>query len=104
MSLSYTELDIHGNEHHLILDYQNLKGLYETICGYSDEKFMSELPSILHVTCIISHLKDVPASCLVGDYGLIHQLAHLIKLGDKNEPLIVLSDIREQFETLMKLA
>lgn len=84
------------------LSYRNLRNEHTKIINYTDEEFMANLVEITHLACIISYLKELPIECTLGDTGIIHQLIHLMHI--PNEPLINLQEIREQFNTLLKLA
>lgn len=83
------------------LSYSDLKERYINISELSLDRFLLILPEVLHLTCIISYLKEVPSYVTLSDEGLIHQLVHLLHIGD--EPLIDAEKIRQQFIDDMKL-
>ena len=84
-----------------MVSYQELRGLYLNITEMSDNEFMSKIPEILHVACIIAWFKEIGRDATLSDVGIIHQLVHLLHIPD--EPTIVLSEIRNQFNTLLEL-
>lgn len=84
------------------LSYNNLQERYLEVVNYTDEQFKTNIIEILHLACIISYFKELPAECTISDEGIIHQLVHLMHI--PNEPLIDLTEIRNQFNTLLKLA
>ncbi len=83
------------------LSYSDLKERYINISELSLDRFLLILPEVLHLTCIISYLKEIPSYVTLSDEGLIHQLVHLLHIG--NEPLIDAEKIRQQFINDMKL-
>lgn len=82
--------------------YVELKDLYLQYSTYTDEYFLKELPNILHFACFVSYLKELGTECTLSDVGIIHQLVHLIS--DPQDALPNLSEIREQFNELLKLS
>lgn len=83
------------------LSYSDLKEKYTNISELSLDKFLLILPEVLHLTCIISFLKEIPSYITLSDKGLIHELIHLLHIGD--EPLVDAEKIRQQFIDEMKL-
>jgi len=83
------------------LSYSDLKERYINISELSLDRFLLILPEVLHLTCIISYLKEIPSYVTLSDEGLIHQLVHLLHIED--EPLIDAEKIRQQFINDMKL-
>lgn len=84
------------------LSYQELREEYTKHIEMSDEEFMQNLPSALHLACIVCFLKETPTYLTLNDTGIIHQLVHLLHLGDT--PLDPLNEIREQFKRDIFLA
>ena len=84
------------------LSYTDLKENYLNVLEYTDEEFMQKLPEILHLTCMICYLKEVPSYVLLCDTGLIHELSHLMHIPDC--PLVELQEVRRLFEMTCKLA
>lgn len=84
-----------------LLSYQELKGHYISHIAMSDEEFMSNLPSALHLACIICFLKEIPSYICLSDEGIIHELTHLLHLEDS---VVDLKEIRELFKQQLKLA
>ena len=78
-----------------------LKKEYKRLKNLSDDDFIKEIKKALHLSCIISFVKKLNISDTVGDYGIIHQLVHLLDIPE--EPLIDVKEIRKQFDTLLKL-
>ncbi len=85
-----------------ILHYQELKEKYTNHIEMTDEEFMKNLPSALHLACIICFLKETPSYVCLSDKGVIHELAHLLQHGE--DDLIVLKDIRKVFKRQLKLS
>jgi len=83
------------------LSYSDLKERYINISELPLDKFLLILPEVLHLTCIISYLKEIPTYITLSDKGLIHELVHLLHIGD--EPLVDAEKIRQQFIDDMKL-
>lgn len=67
----------------------------------SVDEFMDRLPEAIHLACIISWFKELPTQQVLSDYGIIHQLAHLMHIPD--EPQISKEEIFEQFKKDLKL-
>lgn len=78
-----------------------LKKEYERLKNLPDDKFIKEINKALHLSCIISFLKKLDIEDTIGDYGIIHQLIHLLDIPD--EPLIDIKEIRNQFDLLVKI-
>jgi len=78
-----------------------LKKEYRRLKNLSDDEFIQQIKKALHLSCIISFIKKLDINDTVGDYGLIHQLVHLLDIPE--EPLIDVKEIRKQFDTLLKL-
>jgi hypothetical protein len=81
--------------------YKKTKHLYEYYNGLSDEDFIKQLPDIIHFTCFVSWVKELEPVQILADNGLIHELTHLLSGVD---PVTDIKSIREDFETLLKLA
>lgn len=84
---------------HYSLSYSQLKEEYILLCEATDEQFLSAIPKVLHLSCIICYLKEVPAYCVLGDTGLIHELAHALEFKDQ----VNIRALRRSFETVCKL-
>lgn len=84
-----------------MVSYQELRDLYIDITEMSDDEFMSKISEILHAACIIAWFKELGSDATISDVGIIHQLVHLLHIPD--EPTIILSEIREQFNALLEL-
>jgi len=65
-----------------MLHYQELKDHYITHLEMSDEEFMKNLPSALHLACVICFLKEIPTYICLSDKGVIHELTHLLQHGE----------------------
>lgn len=89
------------NNNKYSLSYKELREKYLEICNLPLSSFLFRLPEVLHITCMISYLKEVPNEYLVGDESLIHNLAHLMHIPE--EALVSAKEIKEQFEKEMKL-
>lgn len=95
-------MDYHVNGKTYVLRYQDLRQEYLRHCAMSDKEFVANLPSALHLACIICYLKETPTHLCLSDEGIIHQLTHLLHIGDC--PLIRLRPIRAQFKRELLLA
>jgi hypothetical protein len=84
--------------------YQDLREEHARFTGMTDKRFLKELPAALHFAVFVCWFKELPASVVLSDEGIVHQLAHLIHL--KDEPLLMtrLGEIREQFNKQLQLA
>lgn len=89
------------NDSEYQVSYTELKKWYYTIRAYTDIEFATNLPEIIHFTCMLCWFKELPMDQVIGDEGIVHQLAHLLHI--PNEPIIDLKEIRELFNTLCKL-
>lgn len=85
-----------------ILHYSELRDKYITHLEMSDEEFMKNLPSALHLACIICFLKETPTYICLADDGIVHELTHLLQHGDGDT--IELKKIRKLFKKQLKLA
>lgn len=90
---------IEGKKYHL--SYGELKEKYLLFSNLSLAEFLERLPEVLHLTCIISFLKEVPSENTLSDTGLIHEIAHLLHIPE--EPLVDAEKIRQQFIKEMEL-
>ena len=81
--------------------YQTMKKLYDEHVSMTDEEFMKNLPSALHLASFICWFKEIPSYDCLSDKGIIHELIHLLHI--PNEPLIILKEIRELFKEQLKL-
>jgi len=90
---------VDGEKFHL--SYSELRDKYILFSNFSLAEFLDRLPEVLHLACIISYLKEVPSYNTLSDKGLIHQLIHLLDIGE--EPIIDAEKIRQQFIKEMKL-
>jgi len=89
------------NDSQYQVSYQELRLHYFSIKNYTDVEFATNLPKILHLTCMICWFKEVPMDQVIGDEGIVHQLTHLLHIPE--EPLIDLKEIRKQFNEICKL-
>ena len=84
------------------LSYQQLKETHHRFMQMSDDEFFGKLTEVLHLSCIISYLKELEGEQLVSDKGLIHLIAHQMHIpsGLEHEKLL----LREKFNSLLKLS
>lgn len=61
-----------------ILSYEELKNKYIEVCEYNRERFLTNISSILHLSCVICYLKELPSYIIISDEGIIHQLVHIL--------------------------
>ncbi len=90
---------VNGNTY--VLSYAKLREEYLRHVAMTDSEFSSNLPSAMHLACIVCWLKETPSSVCLSDEGIIHQLAHLMHI--KDCPLVSLKAIRRQFKKELKL-
>lgn len=90
------------DEKRYLLSYSELREEYVRHIEMTDEEFMKNLPSALHLACVICFLKETPSYIVLSDKGVIHQLAHLLHLGDT--PLDPLYEVRALFKESLNLA
>lgn len=83
------------------LSYSELKEYYILHKEMTDEEFIKNLPSALHLACIICFLKEIPTYLCLSDNGVVHELVHLLEHGETE--LIKLSQIRKKFNKQLKL-
>lgn len=84
------------------LSYKDLREEYIGHVQMSNEEFLKNLPSALHIASVICWFKEIPTYVCLSDKGIIHELIHLLDCPE--EPLVVLEDIRKLFEEQLKLA
>lgn len=84
------------------ISYKELRDEHLNMVELSDSDFLSQLPKAIHLACVLAWYKEIPTSNCLGDYGIIHQLGHLLHIGD--DPILNLQEIREQFAEELKLA
>lgn len=84
------------------MEYQDLRAHHQRLCLMDDDDFMASLPEAVHLAIVIAWFKDLPTGEVLGDCGVIHELAHLLHIPD--EPMVDLKAIREQFKEQLKLA
>jgi hypothetical protein len=82
------------------LSYQQLKNEYLEIVEWTDGQFLAGLPRVLHLACVISWFKELPADDTLGDQGIVHELVHLMHSGTTTP----LSEIRASYKELLRLA
>lgn len=92
---------IKGSQNKYTFNYQEEKERYNYFVNLSDEQFLKQLPNALHFACFISYVKQLGLESTIADEGLIHELIHLMTV---DECKTKLSEIRKQFEELLKLA
>ncbi len=87
--------------------YLELKELYLKFIDFSDDEFLNNLTDILHFSCFVSYLKELPNECTISDQGIIHELIHLKLCLEKNFMIEtkdqLIKKVREQFKLLIKL-
>ncbi len=87
---------------HYGFSYRELKEEYNRHIKMTDEQFLHNLPSAIHLACFISWVKELPNDATIGDKGIVHELAHLLHHGAGN--VINLKEIRKSFKETLKLA
>lgn len=80
--------------------YRELQAELLKVQSYTDEEFMTNLPTILHLACFVSWVKELPNSMTLADEGIIHELVHLL---DPTAESSDLSELRKQFNEVLKL-
>ena len=82
------------------------QGLFEDYVRYSrmnDAEFLENIVPILHFTCFVCYLKEIPTGCCLVDNGIIHQLVHLLQEETRPQALRELEDIRDTFNKVCEL-
>lgn len=82
--------------------YEDVKEEYLRFCEMTDDEFKANLPAALHLACVICYFKEVPTYVCLSDKGIIHELAHMIHIGDMNTTST--KEIRRLFKLWLKLA
>lgn len=88
--------------HKYLLSYRELRESYLNICDMSNEDFIKNLPTALHLACIICYVKEVPTYLCLNDRGIIHELVHLLHIPDTNTSTV--DEIRQLFKQQLLLA
>lgn len=99
--MEYLIYDYDNLPHKFSFSYRELKEDYLEIKEYSDEEFLENLPDILHTTVFICWLKEIPTSVCLSDYGVIHEITHL--LTKTESPFNSLDKIREIWNNQCRL-
>ena len=89
------------DNHKYEISYQELRELYHEFKEMDDKEFLLNLPRVLHFSCIISFFKELPTYLVLGDRGIIHEIAHL--LNPDTASGVNLEELRTDFNTLFKL-
>lgn len=89
-------------KHRYHFNYKEIKEKYEAHVRMSDSQFIHALPTALHLACIICWFKNIPTDIVLGDLGLIHELVHLLEMGDEGKHDI--KRIRKLFKKQLKLS
>lgn len=84
------------------ISYKELRDEHLNMIELSDSDFLSQLPKAAHLAAIICWFKEIPSHNCLGDMGILHQLLHLIHIG-QDDPLIDLQEIRKQFAEELRL-
>lgn len=83
------------------LSYSALKEEYWEIRRMSSEEFRKNALRILHFSCVVCWMKEMPIEVL-NDEGLIHELVHL--LTPETADLVEVGALKEQFNIVCELA
>lgn len=84
------------------LSYKELRTKYEEFVSLPDDEFRNRLPEAIHLACFICWVKEVPTQHCLGDYGVIHMLAHVLHI--PNDVKGEWQELRENFKNTLKLA
>lgn len=83
------------------ISYRELKESYINFCDKTDDEFINDLKSAIHLSCIICYFKEIPTYVCLSDKGIIHELVHLLDLRyDKHQ----LNHVRNLFREQLKLS
>lgn len=88
-------------KHKYSFSYQEVREQYILHNKMSDEEFLKNLPSALHLAIYICFIKETPSYICLADDGIVHEIAHLIQHGDGG--VIDLKKIRKLFKKSLKL-
>lgn len=89
-----------SNGKHYSFSYKEVIADYKRFSSMTDERFLANLPDILHFAVYTSYIKELSIENTIADEGIIHQLIHLLAF--PNEPLLDLGEIRKQFNELLR--
>lgn len=89
-------------DHKYGFSYQEAKEEYLRHIKMTDTQFMHNLPSAIHLACFICWIKELHIDNILGDKGIVHELAHLLQHGDGG--VINLPEIRKSFKEQLKLS
>lgn len=91
---------VYDNGRKFIFSYTQLKDEVDIVLEMTDEEFLNDIPKILHLACYVCFIKEVPSYVCLSDLGIIHQLIHLLHLGQNilNEGLEDITEIRNNFK------
>lgn len=84
------------------ISYRELREAYSRLTNMDNAAFLKALPEAIHTACVISWFKELPADATIGDRGVVHELAHILHLGETDESEIL--RIRALFSKLLELA
>ncbi|UPW35900.1 hypothetical protein QE320_gp154 [Pseudomonas phage EM] len=92
-----------GNGHTYSFSYTQMRDTYNRLRDLNDEEFKAALPEVLHFACFACWVKEVPTSVVLGDWGLIHLIAHQLhgEPGEDDGPE-GFEELRRQFDNLLK--
>lgn len=99
--MDYIVTDFYNHEHKMSYSYNSLRDDYNTIKSYTDEEFLANLPDILHTTVFICWIKEVPSEHCLSDYGVIHELVHL--LSKTESPFNPIDKVRDMWCNVCRL-
>lgn len=85
------------------LSYSALREDYLRYKAMPDADFAASAIKILHFSCIVCYLKEMPAQAVLIDKGIIHELVHLLDADTKPDALRELPGIREKFNKICEL-
>lgn len=83
------------------VSYKELRSLYRNALELTDKEFMSRLPEMAHLACIIGWFKELGNDLTIGDKGVVHEIIHLME--EPDEPTNELNTIRRKFKDYLEL-
>lgn len=102
--IEYVLTNYEGKESRFSYKHRELVELYNEFVSMTDEEFLDNLPRAIHFACIVCFIKEVSPINSVGDFGVIHELAHLNSCQGKDLSLCTttsLEDIRKLFNRVL---
>ena len=83
--------------------YSDLVGLFSKYEQYTDSEFIDNIVEILHFACFVSYMKGLSLEETLSDEGIVHELVHILHIGDEPTISSKITEIRNKFNKLLKI-